>query len=123
MSLPLEGIRVIDLGQIYAVPYCTMQLAYLGAEVIKIEPPGSGEFLRRPEVSRGGVSYSFLMLNASKKSVTLNLKHPRGREILLQLLEGADVLVENYLGGVMESFGLGYEQLAPHFPRLIYASG
>ncbi len=77
MSLPLEGIRVIDLGQIYAAPYCTMQLAYLGAEVVKVEPPGSGEFLRRPEVSRGGVGYSFLMLNANKKSVTLNLKHPR----------------------------------------------
>ncbi|MFI5353809.1 MAG: CaiB/BaiF CoA transferase family protein [Candidatus Binatales bacterium] len=123
MTLPLEGIRVIDLGQIYAVPYCTMQLAYLGAEVIKIEPPGSGEFLRRPEVSRGGVSYAFLMLNANKKSVTLNLKDARGREILLQLLAGADVMVENYLGGVMESFGLGYEQIAPRFPRLIYASG
>jgi CoA:oxalate CoA-transferase len=123
LSLPLEGIRVIDLGQIYAAPYCTMQLAYMGAEVIKVEPPGSGEFLRRPEVSRGGVGYSFLMLNANKKSVTLNLKHPRSREILLKMLAGADVLVENYLGGVMESLGLGYEHLAPRFPRLIYASG
>jgi crotonobetainyl-CoA:carnitine CoA-transferase CaiB-like acyl-CoA transferase len=123
MTQPLEGIRVIDLGQIYAVPYCTMQLAYLGADVIKVEPPGAGEFLRHPEVSRGGVGYSFLMLNANKKSVTLNLKHPRGRELMLQMLEGADVLVENYLGGVMESFGLGYEALAPRFPRLIYASG
>jgi formyl-CoA transferase len=123
MTLPLEGIRVIDLGQIYAAPYCTMQLAYMGADVIKVEPPGSGEFLRRPEVSRGGVGYSFLMLNANKRSVTLNLKHPRGRELMLKMLEGADVLVENYLGGVMESLGLGHAELAPRFPRLIYASG
>ena len=123
MTLPLDGIRIIDLGQIYAVPYCTMQLAYMGADVIKVEPPGAGEFLRLPEVSRGGVGYSFLMLNANKRSVTLNLKHPRGLEIMLRLLEGADVLAENYLGGVMESLGLGYEQIAPRFPRLIYASG
>jgi crotonobetainyl-CoA:carnitine CoA-transferase CaiB-like acyl-CoA transferase len=123
MTLPLEGIRVIDLGQIYAAPYCTMQLAYMGAEVIKIEPPGQGELLRRPDASPGGVNYSFLMLNAHKKSVTLNLKHPRSREIILKLLADADILVENYLEGVMESFGLGYEQLAERFPRLIYASG
>src|SRR6202034_2570192 len=74
MSQPLDGIRVIDLGQIFAVPYCTLQLSYLGAEVIKIEPPGSGEHLRRPGSSPGGVNYSFLMLNTNKKSVTLNLK-------------------------------------------------
>lgn len=123
MSLPLDGIRVIDLGQIYAVPYCTLQLAYMGAEVIKIEPPGQGEMLRRPEVSPGGVNYSFLMLNANKKSVTINLKSRRGQEIVLKLLEGADVLTENYLDGVMESFGLGYEQIAARFPRLVYASG
>jgi CoA:oxalate CoA-transferase len=123
MSLPLEGIRVIDFGQIYAAPYCTLQLAYMGAEVIKIEPPNGGELLRRPEVSPGGVNYSFLMLNANKKSVTLNLKDSRARDIALRLLENTDVLVENYLDGVMESFGLGYEQIAPRFPRLIYASG
>lgn len=120
---PLEGVRVIDLGQIFAAPYCTLQLAYMGAEVIKVEPPGAGEFLRRPEASPGGVSYSFLMLNAGKKSITLNLKHRRGREILLELLADADVMVENYSAGVMESLGLGYEQLRERFPRLIYASG
>ena len=122
MSLPLEGIRVIDLGQIYAVPYCTLQLGAMGAEIIKIEPPKTGEMLRRPDLP-GGVNYSFLMLNPNKKSVTLNLKHPSAREIVLKLLETADVIVENYLDGVMESFGLGYEQLAARFPRLIYASG
>ncbi len=122
MSLPLEGIRVIDLGQVYAAPYCTLQLAYMGAEIIKIEPPRTGEVLRHPELP-GGVNYSFLMLNANKKSVTLNLKHELARDIVLKLLEDADILVENYLDGVMESFGLGYSDLAPRFPRLIYASG
>ncbi len=122
MDLPLAGVRVIDLGQIFAVPYCTLQLAHLGAEVIKIEPPGTGENLRRAAASPGGVSYSFLMLNANKKSVTLNLKHPRGRELLLRLLATADILTENYSAGVMESLGLGYAALAERFPRLIYAS-
>lgn len=122
MSLPLEGIRVLDFGQIYAVPYCTLQLAAMGAEIIKIEPPKTGEMLRRPDLP-GGVNYSFLMLNANKKSVTLNLKHPSAREIVFKLLENADVMVENYLDGVMESFGLGYDQIALRFPRVIYASG
>ncbi len=123
MSLPLNGIRVIDLGQIFAVPYCTLQLAYLGAEVIKIEPPGAGEHLRRPDSSPGGVNYSFLMLNPNKKSVTLNLKEARGRELLLKLLDTADVLTENYATGTMEALDLGYEALHDRFPRLIYASG
>ncbi len=123
MTLPLDGIRVIDLGQVYAAPYCTLQLAAMGADVIKIEPPGTGEVLRRPDISPGGVNYSFLMLNANKRSVTINLKDRRGQDIVRNLLEDADVLVENYLDGVMESFGLGYDQIASRFPRLIYASG
>ncbi len=123
MSLPLRDIRVVDLGQVYAAPYCTLQLAYLGADIIKVEPPGTGEYLRMLPSSPGGTNYNFLMLNANKKSVTLNLKHPRGREILLRLLEGADVLVENFVTGVMEDLGMGYEQLAARYPRLIYASG
>lgn len=120
---PLDGIRVIDLGQIFAAPYCTLQLACMGAEIIKVEPPKIGEHLRRPEASPGGVSYSFLMLNANKKSITLNLKHPRSHEVMLKLLADADVLVENYSTGVMESLRLGYEDLRGEFPRLIYASG
>jgi CoA:oxalate CoA-transferase len=123
MTLPLDGIRVIDLGQVYAAPYCTLQLAAMGADIIKIEPPVTGEVLRRPDISPGGVNYSFLMLNANKRSVTVNLKDPRGQEIVLKLLEGADVMVENYLDGVMNSFGLAYDQIASRFPRLIYASG
>jgi formyl-CoA transferase len=119
---PLDGIRVIDLGQIYAAPYCTMQLAAMGAEVIKIEPPGTGEGLRFVAADPGKTNYAFLMLNANKKSVTLNLKDERGRALLMKLLERADVFVENYAGGTMESMGLGYEDLCERFPRLIYAS-
>src|SRR5437763_2445926 len=122
MTLPLDSIRVIDLGQIFAAPYCTLQLGYLGAEIIKVEPPNGGEMLRRPDLSPGGVNYAFLMLNVNKKSVTLNLKDSRGRDILMRLLENADVLVENYSTGVMESLGLGYDYLRARFPRLIYAS-
>jgi CoA:oxalate CoA-transferase len=118
----LEGVRVIELAQIYAGPYCGLQLAHFGAEVIKIEPPGQGEFLRmRPPASHGANS-NFLMLNAGKKSVALNLKDPRGRDLLIRLLETADVLVENYAAGALERLGLGYDELASRFPRLIYAS-
>ena len=122
MSLPLDGLRVIELAQIYAGPYCALQLAHFGAEVIKIEPAGEGEFLRnRPPAPRGANS-GFLMLNPGKKSIALNLKDDRGRQILLRLLEDADVLVENYAAGALERLGLGYDDLASGFPRLIYAS-
>ena len=77
MTLPLDEIRVIDFGQVYAAPYCTLQLAAMVADVIKIEPPVVGEVLRRPDISPGGANYSFLMLNVNKRSVTLNLKEPR----------------------------------------------
>jgi formyl-CoA transferase len=122
MSLPLDGLRVIELAQIYAGPYCALQLAHFGAEVIKIEPPGKGEFLRMRPPAPGGVNSGFVMLNPGKKSVTLNLKHPRGREILMLLLKDADVVVENYAAGALEKLGLGYDALEQRFPRLIYAS-
>src|SRR5271163_2702579 len=122
MSLPLDGIRVLELAQIYAGPYCALQLAHFGAEVIKIEPPGEGEFLRMRPPNPGGVNSGWLLLNPGKKSVTLNLKEARGREILLRLLETADVLVENYANGALERLGLGYDHLAGRFPRLVYAS-
>jgi CoA:oxalate CoA-transferase len=122
MSLPLEGYRIIELAQIYAGPYCALQLAHFGAEVIKIEPPGSGEFLRKRSAGASGVNPGFLMMNPGKKSVTLNLRDPRGREILLKLIEDADALIENYAPGALERLGLGYDELAPRFPRLVYAS-
>lgn len=122
MSLPLDGIRVIELAQIYAGPYCALQLAHFGAEVIKVEPPGEGEFLRMRPPTTHGANGGFLMLNPGKKSITLNLKHPRALELLMRLLADADVLVENYAAGALERLGLGYGDLAPSFPRLIYAS-
>jgi formyl-CoA transferase len=122
MSLPLDGIRVIELAQIYAGPYCALQLAHFGAEVIKVEPPGEGEFLRMRPPTTHGANAGFLMLNPGKKSITLNLKHPRALELLIRLLADADVLVENYAAGALERLGLGYGDLAPRFPRLIYAS-
>jgi CoA:oxalate CoA-transferase len=122
MSLPLDGYRVIEIAQIYAGPYCGLQLAHFGAEVIKIEPPGSGEFLRKRPPAKHGANYGFLMLNAGKKSVSLNLKDSRGRDILFRLLADADVMLENYAPGALEALGLGYDDLAARFPRLVYAS-
>src|SRR6516165_127055 len=122
MGLPLKGVRVIELAQIYAGPYCGLQLAHFGAEVIKIEPPGEGEFLRMRPPMTGGANAGFLMLNPGKKSVVLNLKDARGREILVRLIETADVLVENYGAEALERLGFGYSDLATRFPRLIDAS-
>ncbi|MGO9454079.1 MAG: CaiB/BaiF CoA transferase family protein [Candidatus Binataceae bacterium] len=122
MSLPLEGYRVIELSQIYAGPYCGLQLAHFGAEVIKVEPPGTGELLRKRPPAKHGTNYGFLMLNAGKKSVSLNLKDPRGRDILFRMLADADVILENYAPGALDRLGLGYQELAPRFPRLVYAS-
>ena len=122
MSLPLEGVRVIELAQIYAGPYCGLQLAHFGAEVIKIEPPGEGEFLRMRPPAKRGANTNFLMLNPGKRSIALNLKEPRGRDLVMRLLEHADILVENYAAGALERLRLGYDELAAQFPRLIYAS-
>lgn len=122
MSRPLEGIRVIEIAQIYAGPYCGLQLAHFGAEVIKIEPPGEGEFLRMRPPKPHGANSGFLMLNPGKKSVVLNLKDERGRELLMRLLESADVMLENYAAGALEGLGFSYEEVAKRCPRLIYAS-
>jgi CoA:oxalate CoA-transferase len=122
MNLPLQGYRVIEIAQIYAGPYCGFQLAHFGAEVIKIEPPGTGELLRHRPPAKHGTNYGFLMLNAGKKSVSLNLKDARGRDLLFRMLAGSDVILENYAPGALERMGLGYDDLAKHFPRLVYAS-
>lgn len=119
---PLAGLMVLELGQIYNGPYCALLLAHHGADVIKIESP-QGDVLRRMDRSPGGASYPFLMLNANKKGVTINLKHARGRELLLRLAERADILVENFAAGVMERLGLSYETVSAGNPRLIFASG
>jgi crotonobetainyl-CoA:carnitine CoA-transferase CaiB-like acyl-CoA transferase len=120
MEQPLAGYRIIDLGQIYNGPYCTLLMALLGAEVIKVEPL-QGEIIRqRDPASR--MPYPYVMLNSNKKSVTLNLKHPQGKVMFRQLVEKGDVVLENYSVGVMDRLGFGYAALRQINPRIIYAS-
>lgn len=114
---PLAGITVLDLGQIYQGPYCGFLLAMAGARVIKIEPP-QGEPVR----ARRGVSVPLAMLNSNKEGITLDLKCPQGREAFLQLVDQADVVLENFLPGVMERLGLGGPTLMERNPRLVFAS-
>lgn len=116
----LDGIDVIDLGQIYNGPYCSLMLSYLGADVTKIEPP-DGEPLRS-RVDEGEPP-ELVMLNSNKKGMTLDLKSERGKELFTELVRDADVLVENYAVGTMEELGLGYETLAELNPGLVYAHG
>lgn len=117
---PLQGVVILDLTQIYNGPYATYLLALAGATVIKIEPPG-GESLRRRGVV-GGAALPFAMLNGAKKSLCLDLKSELGKRALVDLVAGADVLVENFAPRAMDRLGLGYEYLKTLNPRLIYAA-
>jgi formyl-CoA transferase len=118
----LAGVRVVDLTQFEAGTSCTETLAWLGAEVIKVEEPKRGDQGRGASTERPGVdSYYFLLLNANKRSVTCNLKDPRGRDILCRLIEQADVFVENFGPGVIERLGFGYDAVSRVNPRIIYA--
>lgn len=119
MARALDGVLVLDLGQIYNGPYCGMLLAHLGAEVIKVESP-LGDPTRWRSV--GQESYPFLMLNGNKEGLRLDLKKPAGRELLLRLVERADIILENFAPGAMDRLGLGYEVLAKTNPRIIFAS-
>lgn len=116
---PLAGVTVVSLEQAVAAPYATRQLADLGARVIKVERPGEGDFARRYDTTVHGHSSYFVWLNRSKDSLTLNLKDPRGREILHRLLAGADVFVQNLAPGAAGRLGLGADELARRHPRLI----
>ena len=122
MAGPLKGIRVLDLTRILAGPYATMILRDLGAEVIKIEQPGTGDEARDFGPFKNDFSLYFMSVNRGKKSVTLNLKSPRGKELFLELVKGADILVENFRPGTMEKLGLDYESLKEHQPSLLYAA-
>lgn len=119
----LSGVRVIDLTQFEAGTSCTQSLAWLGADVIKVERPGAGEQGRQASADLPGVdAFYFIFLNANKRGITLDLGSQRGREILRRLVERADVLVENFRPGTMERWGLGYDGLSALNPGLVYAS-
>jgi formyl-CoA transferase/CoA:oxalate CoA-transferase len=119
----LEGIKVLDLSRALAGPYCTMMLADMGAEVIKLEMPGTGDDSRSwgPPFVEGESAY-FMSINRNKKSITLNMKSKESNEIVTKLIKQSDVLVENFRPGAMDRLGFGYEQVKAMNPRLIYAS-
>jgi itaconate CoA-transferase len=117
--LPLEGITIISIEQAVAAPFATRQLADLGARVVKIERPGEGDFARDYDETVRGMASHFVWLNRSKESLTLDLKHPEARQIIHQLLEDADVFIQNLAPGATERLGLGPEVLTQRYPRLI----
>jgi formyl-CoA transferase len=116
----LEGVRVIDLTQFESGTSCTLLLAWLGAEVIKVEPPGTGEQGRNSTTEPGVDSQYFIQLNANKRSVTCNLKTDEGRALLTRLIAQGDVFIENFASGVIERLGFGYEAVSQLNPRIIY---
>ena len=121
--LPLDGIRVLDFTQITLGPIGTQMLGDFGADVIKIERPGAGDFLRTTLPQPDGTSFLFIAGNRNKRAMTLDLRKPGGREIMDRLLRRADVLVHNFRPGAMEKLGYGYEQVREMNPRLVYAMG
>jgi len=125
-TTPLKGIRVLDLTNVLSGPFCCHQLAFLGADVIKVELPGSGDLARQlgadPELNEKLMGVSFLAQNTGKRSITVNLKSPSGIKVLGRLVETADVLVENFRPGVMDRLGAGYSELRKIRPDLIYCA-
>jgi CoA:oxalate CoA-transferase len=122
----LAGFRILDMTNVLAGPFACYQLAQLGADVVKVEVPGTGDLARRlgadAELNKRRMGASFLAQNAGKRSLTLNLKHPGGREAFLRLVASADAVVENFRPGVMARLGLGYETLKEHKPDLVYCA-
>ena len=121
-SGPLSDIRVLDLTRVLAGPAAALALADLGAEVIKVEPPGGGDETRSFPPFRDGESHYYLAVNRGKKSIVIDLKTERGVELVKQLVASCDVLIENYRPGVMDRLGLGYDELSAINPKLIYCS-
>ena len=122
MSKALEGIRIIDMTHNQAGPACTQILAWLGADVIKLEEPGKGDVARTNMRDQDSDSLFFLILNANKQSLTLNLKTEEGKELFKKVIEKADVLVENFSPGALDRLGLGYKVLSEINKKLIYAT-
>ncbi|MFN7944636.1 MAG: CaiB/BaiF CoA-transferase family protein [Blastocatellia bacterium] len=116
---PLDGVKILEMGQLLAGPFAAAMLAWFGAEVIKIEPPGEGDPLRKFRRMYKGTALWWYSLGRNKKCVTLNLRDPRGQAIARQLAARADVLLENFRPGTLEKWGLGYEELKRINPRLI----
>lgn len=126
MGQPLEGIRVLDLTNVLAGPFCCYQLALQGADVIKVERPGIGDLARQlgadPDLNEKFMGSSFLAQNAGKRSITLNLQHAKGKAVFKRLVQTADVVVENFRPGVMDRLELGYAQLKEIKPSIIYCA-
>jgi alpha-methylacyl-CoA racemase len=123
MSQPLSGIRILDLSRLLPGAYASQMLADFGADVIKVEEPGSGDYGRfMPPQGPGGLSLYFVAINRNKRSITLNLKTEQGCEIFLRLVRNADVVLESFRPGVMERLGLGYEQLKAVHPGIVYCA-
>jgi crotonobetainyl-CoA:carnitine CoA-transferase CaiB-like acyl-CoA transferase len=121
-ALSLDGIRVIDLSRVIAGPWCGALLADLGADVLKVEDTGPGDESRTWPPHRDGEAAAYLLFNRNKRGIALDLKQPEAVEVVKRLVKGADVVVENFRTGTMESFGLGYDVLSAINPRLIYCS-
>lgn len=122
MTRPLEGLRVLDLTRLLPGGFATLLMADLGADVLKIEEPGKGDYVRWMPPAKDGISAGHAALNRSKRSMTLNLKTPEGREVLARLVEDADVLIESFRPGVMDRLGVGYHALSERNPRLVYCA-
>ena len=118
----LKGTRILDLSRVMSGPYCTSMLSDLGAEIIKIEMPSSGDEARIFGPYKEGESTYFILLNRDKKSVTINLKMDEGIQLIKQLIRQSDVLVENFRPGVMQRLGLDYDSIKAMKPNIIYTS-
>jgi crotonobetainyl-CoA:carnitine CoA-transferase CaiB-like acyl-CoA transferase len=118
----LDGIRVLDLSRVIAGPYCAMMLADLGADVVKVERPGRGDDMRYLGNGKDGMSLGFATINRNKRAIAVDLQHPEGLKIVVELARRADVILENFVPGVADRLGLGYKTLSVANPSVVYAS-